>query len=85
MLLSAIIGLGSPLIYLFATNWVYIAPALLLASTSALNRPAYNALITESLPPEKRGSGFAAISFVQRIPQIFTGVIEATSSTAMGF
>lgn len=75
MLLSVIIGLGSPLIYLFAMNWVHIAPALLLASTSALSRPAYNALIAESLPPEKRGSGFAAISFVQKIPQIFTGVI----------
>ncbi len=68
MLLSAIIGLGSPLIYLLATSWVHIAPALLLASTSALSRPAYNALIAESLPPEKRGSGFAAISFVQKNP-----------------
>jgi len=75
MLLSAIIGLGSPLIYLFATSWVHIAPALLLASTSALSRPAYNALIAESLPPEKRGSGFAAISFVQKIPRVFTGAI----------
>jgi MFS family permease len=75
MLLSSIIGLGSPIIYLFATNWVHIAPALVLASTSSLSRPAYNALIAESLPPDKRSSGFAAISFVQKIPNIFTGLI----------
>jgi MFS family permease len=75
MILSSVIGLGSPLIYLFATNWTHIAPALLLAATSSLSRPAYHALIAESLPIEKRGSGFAAISFVQMIPQIFTGVI----------
>ncbi len=75
MILSSVIGFGSPLIYLFATNWTHIAPALLIAATSSLSRPAYNALIAESLPIEKRGSGFAAISFVQMIPQIFTGVI----------
>jgi MFS family permease len=75
MVASSIIGLGSPLIYLVATNWTHIAPALLLAATGSLSRPAYNALIAESIPSEKRGSGFAAISIVQRIPRILTGVI----------
>jgi MFS family permease len=75
MLLSSIIGIGSPIIYILSTNWTHIAPALILSSTSSLARPAYNALIAESLPPEKRGSGFAAISFVQKIPNIFTGLI----------
>ena len=69
MLLSSIIGIGSPIIYILATNWTHIAPALILSSTSSLARPAYNALIAESLPPEKRGSGFASISFVQKIPR----------------
>jgi MFS family permease len=55
MIASAIIGLGSPLIYLTATNWMHIAPALILAATGSLSRPAYNALIAESIPSERRG------------------------------
>ncbi len=72
---SAILGFGSPLIYLFAGDWIQLVPAMLLASTASLSRGAMNALIAESLPTDKRGAGFAAISFVQKIPNVFTGII----------
>jgi len=72
---SAILGFGSPLIYLFAGDWVQLVPAMLLASTASLSRGAMNALIAESLPTDKRGAGFAAISFVQKIPNVFTGIV----------
>ena len=75
ILASTILGLGSPIIYILATNWVHLIPALVLASTSSMSRGAMSALIAESLPDDKRGSGFAAISFVQKIPNVFTGVI----------
>lgn len=75
ILASTVLGLGSPIIYILATNWVQLIPALVLASTSSMSRGAMNALIAESLPDNKRGSGFAAISFVQKIPNVFTGVI----------
>jgi MFS family permease len=70
-----ILSLGSPIIYILARNWVQLIPALILASSASMSRGAMNALIAESLPEEKRGSGFAAISFVQKIPNVFTGVI----------
>lgn len=72
---AAILGLGSPLIYLLAGDWLQLVPALLLASTASLSRGAMNALIAESLPTNKRGAGFAAISFVQKIPNVFTGIV----------
>ena len=72
---SAILGFGSPLIYLFAGDWIQLVPAMLLTSTASLSRGAMNALIAESLPTDKRGAGFAAISFVQKIPNVFTGII----------
>ena len=75
ILAASILGFGSPLIYLFAGNWIQLAPAMLLASTASLSRGAMNALIAESLPTEKRGAGFAAISFVQKIPNVFTGIV----------
>jgi MFS family permease len=72
---AALLSLGSPLIYLFAGDWLQLVPALLLASTASLSRGAMNALIAESLPTDKRGAGFAAISFVQKIPNVFTGIV----------
>ena len=75
ILLSSAFSVGSPLIYLMASNWTHIAPALILSSIGVISRPARNALVAESLPVDKRGSGFAAISTVNKIPQIFTGLI----------
>ncbi len=72
---AALLGLGSPFIYLIAGDWLQLIPALVLASTASLSRGAMNALIAESLPTDKRGAGFAAISFVQKIPMVFTGIV----------
>jgi len=73
MVFSALLGIGSPLIYLFATHWTHLLPALLLASVGSLSRPATNALVAESLPDDRRGSGFAALSLASRLTQVFTG------------
>jgi MFS family permease len=81
---AAILGFGSPIIYLFAKDWIQLAPALLLASTSALSRGAMNALIAESLPADRRGSGFAALSFVQKIPNVFTGILGGMIMDSFG-
>jgi len=75
ILLSSALSIGSPLIYLMATHWTHLAPALVLGSIGVLSMPARNALVAESLPADKRNSGFAAISTVNKIPRIFTGLI----------
>lgn len=75
ILAASLLSVVYPLIYLLASNWVHLVPALLLSSIGALSRPAVNALVAESLPDDRRGAGFAAISFVRRVPQIFTGIL----------
>ena len=75
IILSSVIGIGSPLIYLAATHWTHLIPALILGSMGMLSMPARNALIAESLPRERRGAGFAAISTVNKIPRIFTSLL----------
>jgi MFS family permease len=72
---AAVLSFGAPLIYLFAGEWIQLAPAMLLSSASSLSRGAMNALIAESLPTDKRGAGFAAISFVGKIPNVFSGIV----------
>ena len=81
---SAILGFGSPLLYLLAQDWIQLFPALILASTSALARGATNALIAESLPPKRRGTGFASITFVQKIPNVFTGIVGGLIMDRLG-
>lgn len=75
IVISSVISLGSPLIYLVSTHWTHLGPALILASAGVMSRPARNALIAESLPDDKRSSGFSAISMVNTIPRLFTSLL----------
>lgn len=75
IVLSSALRLASPLVYLFATNWTHVTPALVLASAGMLGMPATNALIAESMPRESRGSGFAAYRTVTSIPMIVTNLM----------
>ena len=75
IVLSSVVIIGSPLIYLMSTHWTHLAPALVLASAGVMSRPARNALIAESLSEDKRSSGFAAISTVNNIPRLFTSLL----------
>jgi len=75
IVISSVVSLGSPLIYLVSTHWTHLGPALILASVGVMSRPARNALIAESLPNDKRSSGFSAISMVNTIPRLFTSLL----------
>ncbi|MCW3979327.1 MAG: MFS transporter, partial [Candidatus Bathyarchaeota archaeon] len=75
IVLSSVIRLGSPLVLLFATHWTHVAPGIVLNAASSLGMPAVNALIAESLPEGRRGSGFAAYRMVTWMPMIVTSLI----------
>lgn len=75
IVLSSVFSVIPPLIYLVSTNWTHLGPALVIASAGVMSRPARNALIAESLPNDKRSSGFAAISMVTQIPRFFTSLL----------
>jgi MFS family permease len=65
----------SPIFYLFARHWTHIIPGIVFASAGMLGLPANNALIAESLPTDKRGTGFAAYRTVTSIPTIITSLM----------
>lgn len=75
LLISGALRIGSPLLYLMSSHWTHTAPGILLASAGMLGFPANNALIAESISPEKRGSGFAAYRTVTSIPLIITSLM----------
>ncbi|MBN2335388.1 MFS transporter [Candidatus Bathyarchaeota archaeon] len=66
----------APLILYFAKSWHLVAVGLLLNSMSSLYGPAFNAIISESLPKERRGSAFGAYRMFTSLPQIFMPVLS---------
>ncbi len=75
LLISGVFRFISPIFYLFATHWTHIIPGIIFASAGMLGLPANNALIAESLPADKRGTGFAAYRTVTSIPTIVTALM----------
>jgi len=52
------------LFYVFAPNWQTILLAASLKGLASIYLPAYNALVMDSIPPEKRGTGFSVIQLI---------------------
>jgi MFS family permease len=53
-----------------------VIPGMILMSVASLYGPAFNAMISESIPKENRGAGFGAYRMLTSIPQIFMPVIS---------
>ena len=75
LVVSSSIRMLSPLVFFFSASWVHTAPGFILSSAGMLGMPAMNALIAESIPPERRGSGIAMYRTVVSIPMIVTSLM----------
>ncbi|TEU09603.1 MFS transporter, partial [Candidatus Bathyarchaeota archaeon] len=75
IIISSVLRAAAPVVYLLSTNWTHIAPGLILSSAGMISIPAVNALIAESLPIERRSSGFAAYRTVTWMPMIITSLL----------
>jgi MFS family permease len=75
IVISSIFRVATPIVYLMGTHWTHLAPGLILSSAGMISLPAVNALIAESLPPQRRSSGFAAYRTVTWMPIIFTSLL----------
>ncbi len=75
IIISSVLRAAAPVVYLLSTNWTHIAPGLILSSAGMISIPAINALIAESLPIERRSSGFAAYRTVTWMPMIITSLL----------
>jgi MFS family permease len=52
------------LFYVFAPNWETILIGAALKGVASIYTPAFNALVMDSIPPEKRGTGFSVIQLI---------------------
>ncbi|MCK5670834.1 MFS transporter, partial [Candidatus Bathyarchaeota archaeon] len=64
----------TPMLYLWATDWVTMIPALLLNGVTSIYMPAFNAIIADSLPEDERGAGYGAFRMITSTPRIFSPI-----------
>jgi len=74
----------APIFLLFARSWYWVIPGMVLNSVASLYSPAFNAIIAESLPQERRGAAFGAYRMMTSIPQIFMPVVSGYYLDLMG-
>jgi len=65
----------SYLFYIFAPDWRFVLVGMIISNSSLIYQPALQAIHADSIPPEKRGMGFAASNVVPNIPTIFAPAI----------
>jgi MFS family permease len=66
----------APLLLFFANSWQMVVPGLILNSMSSLYSPAFNAIISESLPEDRRATAFGVYRMFTGVPQIFMPVVS---------
>jgi MFS family permease len=74
----------APLFLLTANSWHWVVPGMVLNSIASIYVPAFNAIIAESLPQERRGTAFGAYRMLTSTPQIFMPVVSGYYLSQMG-
>jgi len=66
MTMTALAGL-SRIVYIFAPTWEWIALGAAVMGFTGIYGPALEALIADSLPPERRGMGFGIVRLISSV------------------
>ena len=74
----------SPICFLWARTWEQIIPGILLGALSSVYMPAFNAMISESIPYERRGAGFGAYRMITSIPWTFSAFLGGIVMDRLG-
>ncbi len=74
----------APIFLFTARSWPWVIPGMVLNSFAGLYAPAFNAIIAESLPQERRGAAFGAYRMTTSLPQIFMPVVSGYYLEVMG-
>jgi MFS family permease len=63
------------LFYVLAPSWHFILVGVVLLNVFLIYQPALQAIIADSIPPEKRGIGFSLVMFANNAAAVFSPVV----------
>ena len=75
ILFGTVLRTFGPVLYLLAQSWEWVIPGAVIAGMTSLYMPAFHAIIAESLPSKRRGSGYGVYNTITRIPNIISPLI----------
>ncbi len=61
--------------YVFAPDWRFVLIGMVISNLSLIYQPALDAILADSIPPEKRGMGYAATNVIPNIPTVFAPAV----------
>jgi len=85
IVLGTSLRLIPPIVYLLATSWEHVLPAVIINATGSLYMPAFNAMIADSLPSRQRGTGYGAYQMITSLPGIFMPALGGFVLDTFGF
>jgi MFS family permease len=74
----------SYLFYALAPDWRFVLVGMLVANLASIYQPALTALEADSIHPEKRGMGYAAVNVIPRIPTVFAPALAGWAVEQLG-
>ena len=84
ILAASLIGFLPPLIFRLSTHWTMLIPGILVSALSSIATPAQNALIADSLPRERRATGFSAYTMAWYLSVVVSYPIGGYIMEALG-
>jgi MFS family permease len=70
--------------YAIAPDWRFVLIGMLVANLTSIYQPALTALEADSIHPEKRGMGYAAVNVIPRIPTVFAPALAGLAVEQFG-
>jgi MFS family permease len=84
IILGTTLRIIGPVLLLLAPSWEWVIPGMIFNAMSALYMPAFNAIIADSLPRERRGTAYGVYRTVTSIPNIVMPILSGIYIDAMG-
>lgn len=75
----------SPIIYYLAPSWEWIILASIFNGMSSLYMPAFTALVADSMPARRRGTGYGAYNTITHIPNMVSPLIGGIVMDMYGY
>ena len=75
----------SPLVYLIAPSWEWIILASLFNGMTSIYMPAFTAIVADSMPPRRRGTGYGVYNAITLFPAIISPIVGGICMDAWGY
>ena len=84
IVLGTTLRILGPVLLFLAPTWQWVIPGMIFNAMSSLYMPAFNAIIADSLPNERRGAAYGVYRTVTSAPNIVMPILSGIYIDAMG-